>query len=91
MKAKDKMVNQVKKLLKVRSEFFAIGKEVEQDFDILASILTPIQRAKFILFVDSVWSHSDLSVFELWDIKKSGKPRDPVMDLIQPEQPAPFD
>ena len=72
MKAKDKMVTQVKKLLKVRSEFFSIAKEVEYDFDMLASILTPVQRAKFILFVDSVRNHHDLSVYELWDIKKSG-------------------
>ena len=80
------MITQVKKLLKVRSEFFSIAKEVEYDFDMLASILTPVQRAKFILFVDSVRNHHDLSVYELWDIKKSGRPRDPAHEVMESEE-----
>ncbi len=71
LKTREKFTSQLKKFLKIKKQFYQISKELEQAFDILGTTVTPLQRAKFLCFVDWVKNRKELSVFELWGVKKN--------------------
>ena len=49
-----------------------LSHEMEGTFDKAAHVWTPIQQAKFLLYTDKVKNRKELSIFELWGVKKNG-------------------
>lgn len=72
LKLREKMCKEMHKFLEIKKKIMKISKEIESTFDKMGSKTYPIQRAKFLLYVDKVKSKKELSVFELWGVKKNG-------------------
>ena len=71
MKYRERFSNQLQKFLKIKQEFFKISYEMEKAFDEIGKQLLPIQRARFLKYVDKVKYKKEMSVFELWGVKKN--------------------
>lgn len=72
LKLRDKICKEMQNFLKSKKKIMKLSKEIEKVFDRMGSKTFPIQRAKFLLYVDKVKSKKELSVFELWGVKKNG-------------------
>ena len=71
MKYRERFSNQLQKFLKIKQEFFKISYEMEKAFDEIGKHILPIQRARFLKYVDKVKYKKEMSVFELWGVKKN--------------------
>lgn len=71
MKCRERFSTQLQKFLKIKKEFFAISREMERAFDEIGKHILPIQRARFLKYVDKVKYKKEMSVFELWGVKKN--------------------
>jgi hypothetical protein len=72
LKLRDKMCKEMNKFIEIKKRIMKLSKEIESTFDKNGAKTFPIQRARFLLYIDRVKSKKELSVFELWGIKKSG-------------------
>lgn len=72
LKLREKMCKEMNRFLEIKKRIMVLSKEIESMFDKAGAKTNPIQRAKFLLYVDKVKSRKELSVFELWGVKKNG-------------------
>lgn len=72
LKLREKICKEMGKFLEIKKKIIKLSKEIESTFDKTGAKIYPIQRAKFLLYVDKVKSKKELSVFELWGVKKNG-------------------
>lgn len=61
----------MQKFCELKKKILKMSKELEHVIDINSTKTLPIQRAKFLLYVDKVKNRKELSVFELWGIKRN--------------------
>lgn len=59
-------------MLEIRKKLMTLSYEMEGCFDVVANIMTPLQQARFLLYIDKVKNKKELSIFELWGVKKNG-------------------
>eukprot|EP00343_Euplotes_focardii_P011631 CAMPEP_0205832768 /NCGR_PEP_ID=MMETSP0206-20130828/47842_1 /ASSEMBLY_ACC=CAM_ASM_000279 /TAXON_ID=36767 /ORGANISM="Euplotes focardii, Strain TN1" /LENGTH=145 /DNA_ID=CAMNT_0053138589 /DNA_START=376 /DNA_END=813 /DNA_ORIENTATION=- len=59
-------------MMEIRKKLMSLSNEMEHQFDRMTKILTPIQQAKFVVYIDKVKHKKELSIFELWGVKRSG-------------------
>lgn len=69
LKYKERFNGQLQKFLKIKKEFFKISREMEKTLDEVGKKVKPIQRARFLKYVDTVKHRRELNVFELWGVK----------------------
>ena len=61
------------KFLNTQHELFKISRQLEWSFDEIGNTGTPIQWARFLMYVDWIKWEKELSVFSLWGLKKGAK------------------
>jgi hypothetical protein len=71
IKVRDKICKEMQKFCEIKKKLLKLSKELEHIIDKNSTKTLPIQRAKFLLYVDKVKSKKELSVFELWGVKKN--------------------
>ena len=71
-KLRDKICKEMHKLLEIRKKLMVMSQEMETIFDKTGLVMTPIQLSRFLLYIDKVKNRKELSVFELWGVKRSG-------------------
>jgi len=71
LKLRDKLCKEMNKFIDIKKKIMKLSKEIESTFNKMAAKTYPIQRAKFCLYIDKVKNKKELSVFELWGIKKN--------------------
>lgn len=54
MKCRERFSSQLQKFLKIKKEFFKISRQMESAFDEIGKHVLPIQRARFLRYVDRV-------------------------------------
>lgn len=88
LKYKERFNAQLQKFLKIKKEFFKISREMEKTLDEVGKKVKPIQRARFLKYVDTVKHRKELNVFELWGVKcnKVQEPQQNVFKLKSPSQ-----
>lgn len=88
LKYKERFNGQLQKFLKIKKEFFKISREMEKTLDEVGKKVKPIQRARFLKYVDTVKHRRELNVFELWGVKwnKIQDPQQNVFKLKSPTQ-----
>ena len=69
LKCKDRFSSQLQKFLKIKKEFFKISRDLEQNIDEVGRKVAPIQRARFLKYVDKIKHRKELNLFELWGVK----------------------
>mmetsp|Transcript_9059 Transcript_9059/g.8625 ORF Transcript_9059/g.8625 Transcript_9059/m.8625 type:complete len:109 (+) Transcript_9059:1052-1378(+) len=72
MKIRDKICKEMHKMLEIRKKLMTLSHEMEGCFDVVANIMSPLQQARFLLYIDKVKNKKELSIFELWGVKKNG-------------------
>lgn len=72
MKIRDKISKEMQKMMEIRKKLMTLSSEMESQFDKAANIMTPIQQARFLLYIDKVKNKRELSIFELWGVKRNG-------------------
>lgn len=62
----------MQKMMEIRKKLITLSHEMDATFNAAANSMSPIQQAKFLLYTDKVKNRKELSIFELWGVKKNG-------------------